>query len=115
MSSRFITDLWLREVGFKPHWLTSPPQKHWLLWVYKDVGVELSFGREKPRPWWFCWIRSGGDHSPERFINLRDLSSKHEVITLVQALTGRRWNPSQHTNGCAFRPKDARQRGLIYG
>jgi hypothetical protein len=98
--SRFITELWLHEVGFKPHtFVNQPGQQHWLLWLNEDLGLELQFGREKPQPWWFCWLRAGGPHTPDRFMNLRDLTSKHEVITLVQALTGRRWNPSAHKNG----------------
>ena len=103
MSSRFITDLWLREAGFKPHYVTNPPAQHWLLWLSDDLGIELSFGRERPQPWWFCWLRSAGAHTPEKFINLRDLTTKHEVITVVQALTGRRWNPSTHRNGSIAR------------
>lgn len=97
--SALITEFWLSEVGFKPHWFAGQPNKHWLLWLSEDVGIELSFGREKPRPWWFCWLRSGGQHTYEHFISLRDLSSKHEVIQLVQAMTGRRWDPTRHYNG----------------
>lgn len=109
-TSRFISELWLREVGFKPHAFGNEPNRHWLLWLgNNDLGLELSFGREKPQPWWFCWLRTGGEHTPERMINLRDLTSKHEVITLVQSLTGRRWNPAQHYNGLVWIPKSMRQ------
>ncbi len=99
MRSNLITGLWLGEVGFKPHVFANEPNQHWLLWLAEDLGLELSFGREKPRPWWFCWLRTAGAHTPERSINLRDLTTKHEVITLVQALTGKRWNPARHFNG----------------
>lgn len=109
--TRFITDLWLREVGFRPHLVSNPPAKHWLLWLSDNLGIEVSFGRETPRPWWYCWLRSSGKHTPENFINLRDLIFKHELIVLVQALTGRRWNPSTHQNGAAYR---ARARRLSY-
>lgn len=98
-TSRLITDLWLHEVGFIPHTVESQVGQHWLLWLGPDLGLELSFGRETPRPWYFCYLRTRGDHSPSRFINLRDLTSKHEVIMLVQGLTGRRWNPARHANG----------------
>jgi hypothetical protein len=111
MRTNLITDLWLREVGFRPHWFGNQPNQHWLLWLAVDLGLELSFGREKPRPWWFCWLRTSGEHTPERSINLRDFSAKHEVITLVQVLTGRRWNPTRHRNGFAFVPKDTRRYG----
>jgi len=97
--SRFITDLWLHEVGFKPHTFANQLGQHWLLWIDENLGLELAFGREKPQPWYFCYLRTAGDHTPEHFINLRDLTSKHEVITLVQVLTSRRWNPKQHHNG----------------
>jgi len=110
--TRFITDLWLREVGFKAHHVTTPPSKHWLLWLGDDLGIELSFGREKPQPWWFCWLRSSGEHAPERFIHIRYLSSKHEVIQIVQALTGRRWNPQNHINGSAVRLSNS-PKGII--
>jgi hypothetical protein len=103
VSARFITDLWLREVGFKPHWFANQPNQHWLLWLGDDIGLELSFGRDKPQPWWFCWLRTGGEHIPERLIHIRYISSKHEVIVLVQALSGRRWNPSTHSNGSISR------------
>lgn len=109
MSSELITEFWLKNVGFKPHAFGSEPNQHWLLWVLEDVGLELSFGREKPRPWWFCWMRGNGPHVPEKLINLRDLSAKHEVIVLVQALSGRRWNPAHHYNGSVWIPKAARQ------
>lgn len=103
MGSNLITEFWLGQVGFKPHFFGSEPNRHWLLWLGNDIGLELSFGRPKPRPWWFCWIRTSGEHAPEHSINLRDLTSKHEVIQLVQAMTGRRWNPAQHRYGSAVK------------
>ena len=103
MSSNLITEFWLTEVGFKSHWFGHQPNKHWLLWLGDDIGIEVSFGMEKPRPFWFCWLRTSGEHTPERFIHIRYLTSKHEVITLVQAVTGRRWNPKFHRNGSAVR------------
>jgi hypothetical protein len=105
VSSRFITSLWLKDAGFRPHTFVGQPNQHWLLWLGENVGLELSFGREKPQPWWFCWLRSGEPHTPENSINLRDLTSKHEVIILVQAVTGRRWNPARHYNGSVWIPK----------
>src|SRR5258708_3392606 len=98
-ASRFITEFWLREVGFKPHWFANQPNQHWLLWLGDDLGIELSFGRETPEPWWFCWVRTGSEHTAEKFIHIRYLSLKHEVITLVQALTGRHWDSRKHING----------------
>jgi hypothetical protein len=109
VSSNLITSLWLNEVGFKPHTFGNEPNQHWLLWLSETTGLELSFGRDKPRPWWFCWLRARGLHTPEKLINLRDLNSKHEVITLVQAVTGRRWNPARHYNGSVWIPKAARK------
>ncbi|MEP6743418.1 MAG: hypothetical protein ABJB61_13045, partial [bacterium] len=81
----------------------------WLLWLGEELGIELSFGREKPAPpWWFCWLRAGGEHTPEHSIHIRYVSAKHEVITLVQALTGRRWNPTLHHNGSILNSKRPR-------
>jgi hypothetical protein len=90
-------------MGFKPHSIANQHGQHWLLWLGEDLGLELSFGREKPQPWWFCDLRTRGDHAPERFINLRDLTTKHEVIMLVQALTGRRWNAARQFTGSGHR------------
>ena len=110
MIGRYITELWLREAGFKSHFFGNEPNKHWQLWLSPDIALDLSFGREKPLPWWFCWLRTSGEHSPEKSINLRDLTFKHEVITLVQAVTGRRWNPARHYNGSVWIPKKDRRR-----
>jgi hypothetical protein len=106
--SNLITEFWLKEVGFKPHAFGNEPNLHWLLWLSETIGIELSFGREKPTPWWLCWLRASGDHIPEKLINLRDLTTKHEVIQLVQAVTGRRWNPARHYNGSVWIPKNGR-------
>ncbi len=99
MSSRFITSLWLTDAGFLQHYFAGQPNPHFLLWLSDDLGLELSFGRDKPDPWWFSWVRTRGSHTFQNSVHLRYLSFKHEVIVLVQALTGRRWNTAYHYNG----------------
>ena len=90
-----ITEHWLRTVGFKPHVFARQPNRHWLLWVghvardcrrrtrqREDLGIELSFGGASPWEWWYCWLRTGTPHTPDRFIHLRDVSQKWEVVQI---------------------------------
>lgn len=103
--AELITELWLKEVGFIKHSFGGEPYKHWLLWLgFEDeMGIEIAFGGNKSignnLPWWFCWARRGGPHEFSRFIFLRNVRRKYEVIRLVEAITGRRWNPAAHRNG----------------
>lgn len=114
-----ITEEWLKSVGFKWHQLERQPAKQWLLWLvecvdcgrergrfgsFEDCGIELTpNGFREPRDpdddWWFCWFRGDSAGRYHRFIHLRHLRYQHEVIALVEALSGRRWNPANHLYG----------------
>jgi len=118
----WLTEAWLREVGFKWHWFAGQPHKHWLLWLgyglqeshastsnAEDIGIELSIGRNGKTPWWFCWLRSGGEHTCNRLIHVRHMSTKRDVALLVEGITGQRWNPENHYYGSMLGPKQARR------
>jgi hypothetical protein len=115
-----ITEAWLKEVGFKWHQVNLQPDKHWLLWLgdairerddssftsYEDIGIELArwLGDD---PSWFCWFRSDAAGRYHRFIHLRHLRYQHEVIALVEAVTGQPWDPRNHFYGSCVGPKQA--------
>ena len=126
MATEVITERWLREVGFKWHWFEGQPNKHWLLWLGRalqetqsstsqaeDLGIELSFGRNSKTPWWFCWLRSGPEHTCHRTIHVRHVSLKREVVSLVEGITGNRWNPANHYNGLVLTPRHARRERFL--
>ena len=114
-----ITEEWLREVGFRWHQFDRQPNKQWLLWLgdclregegwcftgTEDLGLELAYN--KPSDNWFCWLRSDAAHRYHRFIHVRHLKVRGDVIQLVVALTGFEWIPANHMNGCVLRPERA--------
>jgi hypothetical protein len=118
-----ITEEWLRSVGFKWHQFDRQPKKQWLLWVGQasgqwgrsadDLGVELAPGsydaERNDRTGWFCWLRADTSHRYSRFIHVRRLRTRGEVIALVEALTGQPWNPELHMYGSVHHPKHAKQ------
>lgn len=98
-----ITEEWLGEVGFK---YREPgerqPFRHWTLqfsertdcglyiettmpgWINRDgehVGAERG---------WFLWI--GREH---KFLHVRHVFTKGEIIALVEALSGLPWEPNK--------------------
>lgn len=116
-----ITVEWLKEVGFRWHQFDRQPDKHWLLWLgdalregegwgfssYEDLGIELAPNRDGT---WFCWLRGDSAGRYLRFIHVRQLHERGEVIQLVVALTGMSWLPDNHINGCVLRPEHAEAR-----
>ena len=118
-----ITEEWLREVGFRWHQFDRQPNKHWLLWLgdalregekwaftsYEDLGIELAPNHDGT---WFCWLRDDAGGRYHRFIHIRHLSMRGEVIQLIVAMTGCSWTPENHMIGCLLRPEqaDARRR-----
>jgi hypothetical protein len=122
-AAALITEDWLREVGFKWHQLDRQPEKHWLLWIgdavrardhsltsYEDIGIELAggsyAGRDKA-PGWFCWFRSDGAGRYHRFIHLRHLTDRSEVLNIVEALSGQPWDPANHWYGSVVSSEQA--------
>jgi hypothetical protein len=118
-----ITEDWLCEVGFKWHQFDRQPEKQWLLWVGQasgqwgsgsdDLGVELapkSYDAERDdHEGWFCWLRSDVSHRYSRFLHVRRLRTRAEVVKLVEGLTGQPWNPALHLYGAVHHPKHAKQ------
>ncbi len=118
-----ITEDWLRAVGFKWHQFDRQPEKQWLLWVgaasgqwgcsSEDLGIELAPGSydvaADNHDGWFCWLRADSSHRYSRFIHIRRLTTRGEVIELVEALTGSGWNPDLHLYGAVHHPKHAAQ------
>ena len=126
MTDEAITEDWLKEVGFKWHELERQNNKHWLLWLgrankrfmssVEDLGIEVASMRYENglgdlvgEDAWFCWLRGdvGGRYS--RFIHVRHISTKRELISLVEALTGLPWMPENHFYGSVLAP-DAAER-----
>ena len=122
-----ITEDWLREVGFKWHQLDRQPAKQWLLWLAdcfrqrgnmvdtEDLGIELApawwFGQTGmlcgSENEWYCWIRGDTSGRYRRFIHIRHLRTKHELIRLIEALTGQCWDAANIINGSMTTPENA--------
>lgn len=112
-SEKHISELWLASVGFKWHQVERQPTKHWLLWLggreflqsYEDLGVELAPSTHNRD--WFCWPRSDLARRYHRFIFLRHLRERPELILLVEALSGLPWTPENHLYGAVGTPQEA--------
>lgn len=114
-----ITEDWLKSVGFKWHEFERQCAKHWLLWLggglrqqpsltdYEDIGIELSPGSSSDRGEWFCWLRSDSAGRYHRFIHLRQVVTRGDVIGLVEAISGRPWTPENHLYGSLRSPEAA--------
>lgn len=119
----FITEDWLKSVGFKWHQLERQPSKHWVLWLgsglvdhegnkerascSEDLGIELTCDTLSA-PFWYCWLRSDASHRYHRFIHIRHLRTQQEVVALIESLTGLSWNPENHLYGEVKTPADAK-------
>lgn len=125
----FITEDWLRSVGFKwhdEHQYCSAvakaaekadvlePRKHWVLWfgaiANRERDGKWSFAGDEDLglelckglgndPAWFCWLRSDSSHRYHRFIHIRHLREPREVVMIVVALSGAPWKPQNHRYG----------------
>lgn len=113
-----ISESWLKDVGFKWHQFDRQPNKQWLLWLgdamddrmtsYEDIGVELALNDNRhDAPFWFCWLRGDSAGRYHRFIHVRHLQTRAELIRLVEGLTNQDWNPANHLYGCARTPEAA--------
>lgn len=122
-----ITEEWLKEVGFKWHQLERQPSKHWVLWLggavagdeisftsFDDIGIEVadmryrnSAGDVVGRDAWFVWFRGDSSGRYHRFIHVRHMRWRHELIKLVEAVGGQDWNPEHHLYGQVRTPKQA--------
>lgn len=126
MSDDPITEEWLKSVGFKWHEFERQGAHHWLLWLggglrqrptltdYEDIGIELApgwwhnaKGEQVGNTDWFCWLRSDAAGRYHRFIHLRHVSTRNDVIRLVEAISGRPWTPENHLYGSLRSPENA--------
>jgi hypothetical protein len=119
MTNEPITEDWLKSAGFRHHQLDRQPDKHWLLWLgaatrerhsftcYEDIGIELA-----PCSWknhkgddvgdvgsWFCWFRSDSAGRYSRFLHIRHLRTVHDLVRLIEAITGQQWDPANNLYG----------------
>lgn len=117
LGNELITDEWLKAMGFRqqpPH--DRQPTAHWLLWFghtseerafgsFDDAGLELcatqlqrvaSYDKDDR---YHAWLRSDFSHSRGRFLHIRYITTRADVVTLVEALSGVPWDPSWHRLG----------------
>ncbi|WP_315742781.1 MULTISPECIES: hypothetical protein [unclassified Bradyrhizobium] len=116
MSHEPISEDWLKSVGFKWHQFDRQPDKHWLLWLggglrqrpsltdMEDLGIEIApcYNGE-----WFCWLRSDMAGRYHRFIHLRHIATRADLIQIVEAISGRPWTPENHLYGSLRSPESA--------
>ncbi len=120
MEQPAITEAWLKEASFRWHQLGRQPTKQWLLWLgdtlqswrsFEDLGIELASGvyneRTGANDLWHCWLRSDAGHRYSRFIHVRHLACRQELITLTEGITGQAWNPANHWYGAMRTPANA--------
>jgi hypothetical protein len=113
-----ITEEWLKEVGFKWHQFPRQGNKQWLLWLgdavrdgnsfmsYEDLGIEIGppFGDDDK---WFCFLRSDAGSLYSRFIHLRHIRYRSDVIEIIQGITGQPWDPANNLYGGMRTPDQA--------
>lgn len=115
-----LTEEWLRSVGFKWHQLERQPAKMWTLWLgdctrtglssFEDLGIEVSDNGKYPQPGaWSVWLRGDYAGRYSRFIHIRYVYTRREVIRLIEALTGQAWEPANILYGSMRTPEQARR------
>ena len=116
-----LTEDWLRQVGFKWHQLERQPTKQWLLWLgdanpqplnsFQDFGIEVASGAYNENTGqddlWNCWLRSDIAHRYSRFIHIRAIGTRGELIPMIEGLTGQEWNPANNRHGSMCTPEQA--------
>lgn len=114
-----ITEEWLKSVGFKWHQLERQPSKHWVLWLggalgrmssHDDLGIEMAYDYHAYKPeesFWFCWLRSDVAGRYHRFIHIRHITTKGELMQLVESLSGQLWDAANHLYGNVYTPEHA--------
>lgn len=98
-----ITEEWLASVGFKYRELGERQQfRHWTLKFSEpdDYGLEIettmpgwinSHGEHVGKDMgWFVWL-----HRESKFLHIRHMHKRSEMIALVEALAGQPWEPSK--------------------
>lgn len=110
----YITESWLAGLGFQWHQLARQPTKQWLLWIGHamdaspdEIGIQVASGAYYPADAWFCWLRSDLGNKYSRFIHLRHLRRKAELIHLIEGLTDRPFTPEHIHYGQLWTPEQA--------
>ncbi len=120
--TNLITEDWLRSTGWKWHDMERSPRKHWLLWLApacvdpreksghlfactEDLGIEMTYDPQSD--FWFCWIRADYAGRYCRFLHVRHLTKQEEVVRLIEALTGRTFEPKDVLYGALRSPEHA--------
>lgn len=99
-----ITEDWLKSVGFKWHQFDRQPTKQWLLWLgsaadngdAQDLGIEVTQNRDVD---WFCWLRSDTSHRYSRFLHVRHIKTRFELVRMIEGLTGQEFSPDNNIGG----------------
>lgn len=105
---------WLREIGFRWHQLDRQPDQHWLLWMgdamndcvtcYEDIGIEVAPAGTGD---WFCWLRSDAGSRYGRFIHLRHIRSRRDLILILEGIAGCGFAPEHCIGGSWMTPEHA--------
>lgn len=97
-----ITEEWLASVGFKyrepgdresfRHWTLrfSEPEDYGLYLETTHMGWINNKGEHVGGNGWFLWI--GREH---KYLHLRHVSVQAEIVALVEALIGAKWEPTR--------------------
>lgn len=110
-----ITEQWLRNAGFKYEQLQAG--KHWILWMGGAVADKTSYSSEdlgiEVAPMgdgrWFCWVRADYCGRYSRFVHIRHLRERDELISLIASLTGFPFDPANSIYGSYHKPEVARR------
>lgn len=119
-----ISEDWLKSIGFQWSQIERQPSRHWVLWLataradhgeesgwafssFEDLGVEVAFDAGQ-RSSWFCWLRSDSCHRYHRFIHVRHLVFQDELVALIEALIGYKFDPNNAMYGSLQRPDYAK-------
>lgn len=113
-----ITEEWLYAAGFRWTQRDRQNSRHWLLWLgwavedkntcLEDLGLELAPVLSKFSPdEWFCWIRSDFAGRYSRFLHVRHLKTRREVVLLLNGLVGDEWRPENAFYGRLLTPARA--------
>lgn len=125
--SELLTEEWLRMVGFKWHQFDRQPDRHWLLWLgasvadghsftsFEDIGIEVAPCAYRNRSGellnqeagWFCWLRDDAAGRYHRFIHLRHIHTRRDLIRIIEGISGQDWDPSNHIYGNLYKAADA--------
>lgn len=118
-----ITEDWLRANGFKWHEFDRQGTKHWLLWLgsliaererelrpgpwagafmgSEDLGIVVApVDLKDDRRGWFCWLRADISHRYSRFVHIKYVYSRLELVRLIEGVTGVIWKPGNNFYGC---------------